>query len=62
MLCGIASAMNTEGKRNRQDAVTVQLLLLFAPNASVVRTNLRYFAIHNSLVRLDLDILRGFRF
>ena len=54
--------MNTEGKRNRQDAVTVHLLLLFDPNASVMRTNLHYFAIHNSLVRLDLDILRGFRF
>ena len=62
MLCGIASVMNTEGKRNRQDAVRSQSLLLFAPNASVMRTDFHYFAIDHSLVRFDFDILRGFRF
>ena len=57
MPSGIASAMNTEGKKHRKEAVLRQLPIGLSLNSTVVRTDFHYLAIGNTFVRLYLDNL-----
>lgn len=54
---GIISVINTEGKKHRQEAVSVHHHIRLSPNNAIVRTNFHCFAIDNTLVRLDFDNL-----
>ena len=57
MPSGIASAMNTEGKKHRKEAVFRQLPIGLSLNSTVVWTDFHYLAIGNTFVRLYLDNL-----
>ena len=57
MPSGIASAMNTEGKKHRKEAVFRQLPIGLSLNNAVVWTDFHYLAIGNTFVRLYLDNL-----